>query len=176
MSEHQVSAAAMVVLSVVLLSAVLHDVRERKIPNRVCVVLLIVGLTAQALLEGVVGLALGAAGAIVGLVLFLPMYARGAMGAGDVKLLASCCTFVGPAGAVFAAGATLLAGGALAVGFLAKRTLGEAWTTRSFYGAAAALTTARRERFPYAGAIAIGVLASVWHRDLIDQFTMGVLR
>jgi prepilin peptidase CpaA len=54
----------------------------------------------------------------IGLVAFLPLYLLRAMGAGDVKLMAMVGAFLGPWNALYAALATLIAGGLLAIGFL----------------------------------------------------------
>jgi len=54
-------------------------------------------------------------GTIVGLVLLLPAYAIGGMGAGDVKLMAMVGAFLGPVSALGAVLTTLVVGGVLAL-------------------------------------------------------------
>ena len=81
-------------LIVVLALAVWFDVREQRIPNWVTVG----GVLAALVLRGIVGLeALGAGilGGASGLCLGFLLYAAGAMGAGDGKLLATVGSFLG---------------------------------------------------------------------------------
>ena len=61
------------------------------------------------------------AGLGLGLLLFLPLYLVRAMGAGDVKLLAMAGAFLGPGDTLYAALATMIAGGVLAVVFVLMR-------------------------------------------------------
>ncbi|MBA5606950.1 prepilin peptidase [Duganella sp. FT3S] len=113
------------VLAALLAAAVWHDVRTRRIPNRLVLGGALAGLAFQALLApgaglfatpfGALGLLDGLAGLGLGLALLLPMYLLGAMGAGDVKLMAMCGAFLGPRDVLGAALLTMLAGGVLAL-------------------------------------------------------------
>jgi len=114
-----------IVLVALLLSAVWHDVRSRRIPNR----LVLVGMALAGVLQlvlpagaglfiepfGSIGILWSAAGFGLGLALLLPMYALRALGAGDVKLLAMIGAFVGPRAVCGIAVTALVAGGVLAV-------------------------------------------------------------
>jgi prepilin peptidase CpaA len=110
-------------LAGLLTAAVWHDVRTRRIPNRLVLGGAVAGLAFQALLPagaglfaapfGALGLLDGLAGLGLGLALLLPMYMLGAMGAGDVKLMAMCGAFLGPRDVLGAALLTLIAGGVL---------------------------------------------------------------
>ena len=166
-------------LCLLLALAVWHDVRSRRIPNRLVLAGLGVAAVLQAALPagaglfvqpfGAIGLLWALAGAALGLALLLPMYALRALGAGDVKLLAMVGAFVGP-GAVFGiALCTLLAGGVLAVAVALqrrslKRMLGNTghMLMHSAFGAlggeSAALGAPATPsgRLPYAVAIAAG--------------------
>src|SRR5688572_2362189 len=76
--------------------ACVTDVRSRRIPN-----VLTFGAAAAALLfhlfvAGTGGLQTAVGGWLVGTVLFLPFFALGGMGAGDVKLLAALGAWLGP--------------------------------------------------------------------------------
>jgi prepilin peptidase CpaA len=72
-----------------------HDVRERKIPNRVTGTAIVAALTLHAIFGGWHGLGDSAvAGAIAGGI-FLVFYFAGGMGAGDVKLMAAVGCFAG---------------------------------------------------------------------------------
>lgn len=113
------------VLAGLLVAAVWHDVRTRRIPNRLVLGGALAGLTFQTLLApgaglftspfGALGLLDGLAGLGLGLALLLPMYMLGAMGAGDVKLMAMSGAFLGPRDVLGAALLTMIAGGVLAL-------------------------------------------------------------
>jgi prepilin peptidase CpaA len=81
-------------LLVMLGLAVVSDLRERRIPNRVTVWGAGVGLVLSALVAG--GIPTSALwGVVVALGLSLPAFALGVLGAGDAKLLAAVAAFVG---------------------------------------------------------------------------------
>ena len=109
--------------------AVWHDVRSRKIPNRLVFPGALAGVVLNALLSaadaafmpvpGGLGLLTSLAGLSLGLLLLLPMYALKTMGAGDVKLMAMVGAFVGPQAVFGCMLFSLLAGGVLALGVAA---------------------------------------------------------
>ncbi|MES2114221.1 MAG: prepilin peptidase [Pseudomonadota bacterium] len=124
------------VLAALLAAAVWHDVRTRRIPNRLVLGGAAAGLAFQTLLPagaglfaspfGGIGLLQGLAGLGLGLALLLPMYMLGAMGAGDVKLMAMSGAFLGPRDVLGAALLTMVAGGVLALAVtLASGRLGQ---------------------------------------------------
>lgn len=108
-----------------LAAAVWHDVRSRRIPNRLVFPGALMGLLLNSLpvhLDGMLasvsaplGLPMALAGFAVGLALLMPMYMLKAMGAGDVKLMAMVGAFVGPQAVLGAMLFSLLAGGVLAL-------------------------------------------------------------
>lgn len=114
-------------LALALLIAVDSDLRHRRIPNVLVVLMLFTGvaLNFAGPVNGGGGLfsyfpgALGACGALlgamIGLGLFLPLYLLRAMGAGDIKLMAAIGSFAGPSETIGLALSTLVAGGVLAV-------------------------------------------------------------
>ena len=106
------------IMLVILVIAVLSDTQERRIPNRLVVVGLLLGLAAQTLLEGGGGFTVAASGALVGLLCLLPLYISGGLGAGDVKLMAMCGAFLGPLHVVVASVASLLVGGVIGVAWV----------------------------------------------------------
>jgi prepilin peptidase CpaA len=76
--------------------AVVTDLRRRRIPNWLTGGALAVGLAGGFVLGGPSGGLSALAGATLGLVMLLPFYAAGGMGAGDVKLLAAVGALLGP--------------------------------------------------------------------------------
>jgi prepilin peptidase CpaA len=114
-----------ILLAGLLLLAVYHDVRSRRIPNRLVLTGALAGLLLNAMLPAGAGLLSATPGALgfwpalgglaLGLALLLPMYALKALGAGDVKLMAMVGAFVGPQSVFFCLLASLLAGGVLAL-------------------------------------------------------------
>lgn len=114
-----------VLLACLLAWAVASDVRSRRIPNQLVLLGLLSALALQATVTpgaglfsepfGALGLLKAAAGMVLGLLLLLPMYALGAMGAGDVKLMAMLGAFLGPLDILGAGLASVLAGGVLAL-------------------------------------------------------------
>ena len=114
-------------LSLAMLIAVEADLRERRIPNVLVLVLLCAGIVLNvfgpangdagmfARFPGALGAGAAMLGALVGLALFLPLYLLRAMGAGDVKLMAALGSFVGPVDALSLALCILLMGGVLGI-------------------------------------------------------------
>ena len=111
LSSYLLIAAMLVLLTIALAS----DVRERRIPNRLVVTGLLLGLTGHSWLTGVGGFVFAGTGALVGLLCLLPFYISGGLAAGDVKLMAMCGAFLGPLQAVLASVASLLVGGVIGV-------------------------------------------------------------
>jgi prepilin peptidase CpaA len=154
-------------LSLGLATAVVTDVRARRIPN---------WLTGAIAGAGF-GLAFGgggitpldaAIGLLLGLALMLPGHLIGATGAGDVKLMAAVGAFLGPALVFRAFLYSALAGGIFALAFAAHRGL----LTDTVIGTSRLVTApastrdaivapGRRNRFPYGPAIAAGTLISL---------------
>lgn len=165
-----------VLLAALLLSAVIADLQSHRIPNRLVLTGTLLGFAAHiwALFMGVPPLAGAAvwaslAGLATGFVVLLPLYIVGAMGAGDVKLMAMVGAFMGPHAVMMAALYTFLAGGLLSLAVMLARgvavqTLANVrfllvdWFFRASSGQGARLsplqTTAAR--LPYAVAIAFG--------------------
>lgn len=173
------SAAA---LAGLLLIAVGHDLKHRRIPNWVVFSGAVAALLAHALLpagDGLFGAVPGGAGVLtslaglgVGLALLLPLYLVRAMGAGDVKLMAMVGAFVGPLDALAAVVCTFFAGALLAllVALRAGVLRQAAHNIRLiFYAVFARVVAAQGPAFdartdsaaklPYAVAIAAGTLA-----------------
>ena len=147
--------------------AVRDDLVRCRIPNALNAVGLVVAIAVGWLASGFTGAMSSIGGALAGCGALLPFYLLRGMGAGDVKLMAAAGAFLGPGGALLAAALSLIAGGLLALAFVAWRLVEHrpVWETAPAQGrsrlarAAATISVVRKERFPYAVAIAVGVAA-----------------
>jgi prepilin peptidase CpaA len=112
-----VSAIAWAVFAGGLAAAAVWDIRTRRVPNGLNLGLagsgLVVALAHDAPLASLLG-------ALTGLGLLLIPFARGWVGAGDVKLLAAVGAWLGVERTVYCALAGAVFGGALAVVFLVR--------------------------------------------------------
>jgi prepilin peptidase CpaA len=146
-------------------TSVAIDLRTRRIPNLLTGGTAVVGVGIAALGLGPVTLPMAVAGLLVGFIVMLPGHVVGATGAGDVKLFAALGTFLGPGGALLAFFYTAIAGGALALGVAVHRrmlrdTVARAAALVSSGGSnAGEIEAIQVNRFAYAPAIAVGVLA-----------------
>lgn len=113
-------------LGALLVAAMIYDADAHRIPNRLVLIGIVLGLLLQLLLPhgdglfapahaGSIGLVQALAGFGVGLGIMSPFYLLRIMGAGDVKLVAVTGLFLGPQGVLAAVLLTFLAGGVLAL-------------------------------------------------------------
>lgn len=102
------------ILVALLGTAVVLDLRERRVPNWLTVPAAAVGVALAAAPDGI-GLWQALGGMAMALAVLLPLYALRAMGAGDVKLFAAAGSFVGVVGTLVALLYALALGGVLAV-------------------------------------------------------------
>lgn len=120
------------------------DLRTGRIPNTVTLGSAALAAVVHASQGGVQGVVFGLGGCALGLALFLPWFLMGAMGGGDVKLMAAFGAWLGPVQVVWACLYAMAAGGVLA----------------------AAVLIARRQQAPrairYALPMAVGVALSLW--------------
>jgi prepilin peptidase CpaA len=120
------------------LVACVEDLRRRTIPNWLTAAGAIAGVLCAAPM-GWRGLGMAVAGAAAGFLLLLPLHLCGAMGGGDVKLMAAFGALLGPGGILLAAVFGAAAGGVWAL----------AWAMRG------------ARSVPYAPAIAAGAWISL---------------
>lgn len=171
-------------LALIMLAALVTDVRQRRIPNKLIFLALCAGLfthvlgpanDADGLLShrpGALGAKAALAGALTGLALFLPLFALRAMGAGDVKLMAGIGSFAGPADTLSIALFILVMGGVLAVARMlwsgtTRHVMANVMLTLSpvLHGGPRLFNPAKHsvDRMPYALAMVTGLLAyGIW--------------
>jgi prepilin peptidase CpaA len=102
-------------------AAITWDVRERRIPNVLSLVLLVGGFAFSATQQPVMpGLLSALAGLGVGFGIWIGFYALGVMGAGDVKFFAAASAWLGAGLAWRASLVAALLGGMLSVLFLTR--------------------------------------------------------
>jgi prepilin peptidase CpaA len=153
------------------LVASITDLRSRRIPNALSLAVAAAGLAVAVLHAGPLTFLGACGGCLVGLLFMLPGYVFGATGAGDVKLFAAMGTLLGPGAMVTAFFYTAIAGGIIALAVAMMRsslgaTIRRAGTLLATGGANVAEIerSARDNRFAYAPAIAIGVIAAALGR------------
>ncbi|MCO5143535.1 MAG: A24 family peptidase [Oligoflexia bacterium] len=101
-------------LAVALFGGV-YDLLTKRIPNWWTFPMMVVGIVAQILVYGFLGLGHALLGIGFGFILFFPIYAFGYMGAGDVKLLMAVGAFVGWKLVLVAAIISIIVGGIFAL-------------------------------------------------------------
>ncbi len=167
-----------------LVSAALIDMRRHRVPNLISLGGLVLGLGLNVWLlgPGTEGLLAALGGVLLGLLVFLPFYATGGMGAGDVKLMAMVGAYLDPLHALLAAGLSLAAGSLMGLGILLMRR-GTGCMARRYESTFQCLAVTGKwsyvppaadepaaARFPYALAIALGTLATLWWSGTLSEF------
>jgi len=151
------------------------DVRSSRIPNRLTYTALASALLLRAAFLGLPGLKSGAVGMLVAGGLFLLLFVLGAMGGGDMKLMAAVGAWVGDAQVMRLILAAALAGGVLAIGRIIFRNM-VGQTLRNimqliYYRVTSGLQphpelnvqSSGSQRVPYGVAIAVGALTCASH-------------
>jgi prepilin peptidase CpaA len=95
--------------------ACVTDVQSRRIPNVLTFGAAAVAVVVHGLVGGLSGLGASVGGWLLGVALFLPFFALGGMGAGDVKLLAALGAWLGPRDTFWIAIYASMAGGVMAL-------------------------------------------------------------
>ena len=153
-----------------LLYAVFTDLRVRKISNKLTYPVMLFGLIANLAIGGWAGAQHASLGWLAGLGIMLIPFVLGAMGAGDVKLMAAIGAVKGPEFVLTATLYACVAGGLLAVYYLIKEkrvantfrylAFGWLWALKG--------TAPKGGAIPYAPAIAAGVVLALLPYSLIS--------
>jgi prepilin peptidase CpaA len=173
----------LLILVAILLTAVVSDVRTRRIPNKLIVLGLALGFLCQLLaifwydfylnFFGVTTISSALLGSLTGFGIFIPLYAFRLLGAGDVKLLAVIGLWLGTEHTLYAALWTLIAGGGLAIAWsIGTGTLRQvlsnihgmlvgSYISISSGGSISIAKTHVSARLPYAIAITCGTIFEV---------------
>lgn len=164
----------------VALAGAVTDIRSARIPNRLTYSALVIALALRGTLLGLPGLKSGAVGVLTAGGLFLLLFILGAMGGGDMKLMAAVGAWVGGNEVMTLILAAALAGGVLAIGRIIYRNmLGETLlnTIRLLYYRLTSglqphpelnVQSPGSQRVPFGVAIAVGALScasnAIWWR------------
>ena len=105
-------------LAIGLLVAAVIDVRESRIPNWLTLSLAAFGMGVHSWVHGLEGFVFSLEGLGVGFVCLILFYAKGGMGAGDVKLLGAIGSILGPGQVVFAFAFAAILGGLYSLALL----------------------------------------------------------
>jgi prepilin peptidase CpaA len=155
--------------------ACITDLRAARIPNVLTFTALAAGLVFHALAPVGSGLPAAGLGLLAGLLVFFPFFALGAMGAGDVKLMAAIGVWIGSPSVLQVALFGAIAGGVLALGLaLWRGYLGTAmknivalfrfWSVEGIKPLPAlTLEAGTGLRLPYALPIMVGLVVTLWH-------------
>jgi prepilin peptidase CpaA len=150
------------------------DVRTRRIPNWLTFPAALLGLVAATAAYGGHGAVSSAAGLLVGLAVFFPLFMLKGLGAGDVKLMGALGAWLGTSLVVGVAFYTSLAGGVLALALIVRHRYGRQavrnlWlllTHWRLFGVrpldSLTLETSAGPKLPYALPIATGLALACW--------------
>lgn len=150
------------------------DLRSARIPNVLTFGAGVLGLLFHLLAPEGNGVAFAATGMLAGLLVFFPFFALGALGAGDVKLMAALGTWLGWPLTIQVALYGAVAGGVLAVvvalwhGYL-RRAVGNLHTLVQYWWLVGVkplpeltLDAGHGLRLPYALPIMAGLVVTLW--------------
>jgi len=85
----------MLLLSTLIITSVIMDLRSYKVKNELCASFIILGIICNTFLTRPSNLSLYFAGLVVPFIILLPLYALNMLGAGDIKLFCAIGAFVG---------------------------------------------------------------------------------
>jgi prepilin peptidase CpaA len=159
------------VFTLLLAYACVSDLRTRRIPNALVVLIAVCGVAFSIVISPVVsGMVRSGGGLLTGLVIWLPFWLLGWLGAGDVKLFAAAGSWLGAWGAVQAAAIAALVGAVLTIGWLllergwrsAARTFWIATVYPRILQGPSKIERNPKRLVPYGLALAIGLVAVGW--------------
>lgn len=181
------SMLATTIVMIYVFAVAIVDVRSHRIPNRLSLAAVCVGLSVQSIDSGMLGLFNSLGGMVVGLIMFMPFYVLRAFGAGDVKAMAAVGAFLGPQHAVLAAALTLMAGAVIGVAVLWRTSYDTRQAWHRLLGTLLAPMVLMRgadaagsadpsglpsrftvQKFPYGVAIACGAVLTLWWTDRLS--------
>lgn len=100
--------------SVLIFFSIITDLKFKKIYNYITFPAIILGVVANCYLLGPSGLIFSGKGLLLGLIIFMPFFFVGYLGAGDVKLMGAIGAILGVKMAFYTATYAILAGGIIA--------------------------------------------------------------
>lgn len=166
-------------LILILVIAMVNDIRFQKIPNRLTYPTMLLALIYHTAIKGGSGLLFSAEGLGLGIAIWIIPYLMGAMGAGDAKLMGVVGAFLGPKEVVIASLFTAVIGGFYALELLISH--GHLKETGKRYAAMLKTFLATREfmylappqkekshKLRYGIAIALGTISSLFWNYLTD--------
>ncbi len=152
------SITSLFILSVILFIAVIEDLRNHRISNKLVVCTFVSGVGLHLMNSGLVGIfGFVLAGSATGFFALLPFYILGGMGAGDVKFFAAVGAFLGPFATLYAVAMTLIIGAVIAAGVFTYHKYRSDPDNQEQEGASSKNVIS----FPYAPAIALGTLGTI---------------
>ena len=161
-----------------LLTACVTDVRWRRIPNVLVVVILATGVGFSTYSHPLkAALLSSAAGITLGFAIWIAFWFLGLIGAGDVKFFAAVGAWLGPGAAWRAALIAGIVGGVLAIlallrdrrlkGGIERTALAVSARSLSLLGSTAGGENGARRHVPYGVALAAGALTAAWLPTLL---------
>jgi prepilin peptidase CpaA len=169
-SKTPLSLVAGAVFTALLVWAAFGDLRSRRIPNRLVLAIAVLGLIYSTETRGLPGLANGFGGVGTGLVCWLPFYALGWLGAGDVKMFAASGAWLGPMKTLEGSLLAALIGAVLALLWMLKvrgirnslQTLTIATGSPGMLSRSGKKGDSPSDTLPYGIAMAAGALLAAW--------------
>lgn len=107
-----------VILLLLLILSVYYDSTQRKIPNRITMPAILIGVIWSTVNSGLDGFLFSVLGFLLGFAVFLVPYILGGIGAGDVKLMAAIGSLMGWRFTMASGLSTALAGGVLVICYM----------------------------------------------------------
>ena len=170
-------AIAGAVFALLLGAVCVSDLRTRRIPNRLVLVIAVLGTVYSIWsLPLVPGLVRAFGGLGLGLALWFPFYVFRLLGAGDVKFFAAASAWIGAGAALKAALLSALAGGVMAIAvvvvsvgwrYAATQLALYAADPRTLAVKASEAPSAKKLKLPYGVAMAAGLALAAWFPNIL---------